>query len=265
MTSADRDQLKRTFDRDAELYDQARPGYPEQIFDDLLAFACLGPEAIVLEVGCGTGQASQALAQRAYRLVCLELGNQLATVARRKLAPFPRVEVVTSAFESWESGGQVFDMVFAASSWHWLNPEVRYEKAARLLRPSGALAILSCGHTFPDGFDPFFTEIQGCYEGLGEPRLDWPPPRPDQVPDQREEIERSGVFKIVEIKRYVWTVDYSADSYIDLLNTYSGHNAWPQWKRDRLHREVRRLIGERPEGWIRKHYLSILHVSRLVP
>ena len=112
---------------------------------------------------------------------------------------------------------------------------------------------------------PFFTGIQGCYEGLGEPRLDWPPPRPDQVPDQREEIERSGVFKIVEIKRYVWTVDYSADSYIDLLNTYSGHIAWPQWKRDRLHREVRRLIGERPEGWIRKHYLSILHVSRLVP
>ena len=71
MTSADREQLKRTFDRDAELYDQARPGYPEQIFDDLLAFACLGPEAIVLEVGCGAGQASQALAQRAYRLVCL--------------------------------------------------------------------------------------------------------------------------------------------------------------------------------------------------
>jgi len=99
-------------------------------------------------------QASQALAQRAYRLVCLELGNQLATVARRKLAPFPRVEVVTSAFESWESGGQVFDMVFAASSWHWLNPEVRYEKGARLLKPSGALAILSCGHTLPDGFDP---------------------------------------------------------------------------------------------------------------
>jgi len=44
------------------------------------------------------------------------------------------------------------------------------------------------------------------------------------------------VFKIVEIKRYVWTVDYSADSYIDLLNTYSGHIAWPQWKRDRRHK-----------------------------
>ena len=60
-------------------------------------------------------------------------------------------------------------------------------------------------------------------------------------------------FKIVEIKRYVWTIDHSAYSYIDLLNTYSGHIAWPQWKRDKLHREVRKLIGERPEGRIRKH------------
>src|SRR5215469_13446457 len=231
MTSADREQLKRTFDRDAELYDQARPGYPEQIFDDLLAFACLGPEAIVLEVGCGTGQASQALAQRAYRLVCLELGNQLATVARSKLAPFPRGRSGHVCLRILGVGRVSVRHGIAASSWHWLNPEVRYEKGARLLKPSGALAILSCGHTFPDGFDPFFTEIQSCYEGLGEPRLDWPPPRPDQVPDQREEIERSGVFKIVEIKRYVWTVDYSADSYIALLNTYSGHNAWPQWKR----------------------------------
>ena len=165
MTSADRDQLKRTFDRDAELYDQARPGYREQIFDDLLAFACLGPEAIVLEVGCGTGQASQALAQRAYRLVCLELGNQLATVARSKLAPFPRVEVITSAFESWESGGQVFDMVFAASSWHWLNPEVRYEKGARLLKPSGALAILSCATHFQTVSTPSLQKFRVVTKG----------------------------------------------------------------------------------------------------
>ena len=51
------------------------------------------------------------------------------------------------------------------------------------------------------------------------------PQDPINSPTKREEIERSGVFNIVEIKRYVWTVDYSADSYIDLLNTYSGHNA----------------------------------------
>ena len=265
MSGAHREKLKRTFDQDAELYDKARPCYPAQIFDDLHGLACLGPEAMVLEVGCGTGQASLALTQKGYRLVCLELGEQLAAVARRKLAGLPRVEVVTSAFESWDPRGLVFDMVFAASSWHWLDSDVRYEKAARLLEPAGALVILSGGQAFPDDFDPFFTEIQSCYEGLGEPRLDWPPPRPDQIPDQREEIEKSGLFEIVEVRRYVWSIDYSAESYIDLLDTYSGHIVWPQWKRDKLHAEVRKLISKRPEERIRMHYLSILHVCRLIP
>ena len=45
------------------------------------------------------------------------------------------------------------------------------------------------------------------------------------------------------VKRLVWTVDYTVDSYIDVLNTYSNHIAWEQWKRDKLYAEVRRLIA----------------------
>lgn len=258
-----REALRRTFNQDAELYDRARPRYPEQIFDDLFALSGLNSRATVLEVGCGTGQATRPLAARGCRVVCIELGENLAAVARRNLAKFSRVEVITAAFESWKSREAIFDMVFAATSWHWLDPEVRYEKAARLLKPAGILAVLcGGGHAFPDGFDPFFTEIQKCYEALGEPHLAWPPPRPDQVPDWQEEIERSGLFKVVGVKRYVWPVYYTADTYIDVLNTYSGHIAWDRWKRERLFSEVRRLIGARPSATIRKHYLDILHVAR---
>jgi SAM-dependent methyltransferase len=261
--AADRDKLKQTFDQAAELYDRSRPDYPEQIFEDLFALAGLERGAAVLELGCGTGQATRHLAERGCRVVCIELGENLAAVARRKLGQFPRVEVVTSAFESWKPRGSTFDMVFAAMSWHWLNPQVRYQKTARVLKAAGVLAILDGGHACPDGFDPFFTEIQRCYEAIGEPHLEWPPPRPDQAPDRREEIECSGLFEIVGVKRYVWTVDYSAETYIDVLNTYSGHIAWEQWRRDKLYAEIRRLIGQRSERRIRKHYLGILHVCRL--
>jgi SAM-dependent methyltransferase len=263
MADADRDKLKTTFNQDAELYDNARPDYPEQIFDDLFAMGGLASGAAVLELGCGTGQATRHIAGRGCRVVCIELGASLAAVARRNLEPFPRVEVITSAFESWEPRASVFDMVFASSSWHWLDPEVRYAKAARVLKPAGILAIVDNGHAFPDGFDPFFTEIQKCYEAIGEPHLEWPP-RPEDEPDRREEIERTGLFKVVGVKRCVWPVDYSADTYIDVLNTYSGHIAWEQSKRDKLYADVRRLIAQRPEGRIRKHYLSILHVCRRI-
>lgn len=264
MAGFDRDQLKRTFDSAAELYDRARPDCPDEIFDDLFAISGLEPSALaVLELGCGTGIATRHLAQRGCRIVALELGANLAAVARRNLASLPQVEVVTSAVESWEPRDALFDMVFAANCWHWFDPAVRYDKAARLLKPAGVLTILdSGGHAFPDGFDPFFTEIQRCYEALGEPALQWPPPPPDQAPDRREDIERSGLFEVVGIKRSVWAVDYTADTYIDVLNTYSGHIAMEQWQRDKLYAEVRRLIAQRPKAQIRKHHLSILHVCR---
>lgn len=264
MANNNRETLKRTFDQAAELYDKARPRYPDEIFHDLFTIDRLSSGSDVLEIGCGTGQATRDLARRARRVTCIELGENLATLARRELALFSNVDVITSPFESWESRHARFDLVFAASSWHWLHPEVRYSKSASVLKPGGILAIVDSGHAFPDGFDPFFSEIQRSYEAIGEPHLEWPPLRPEQESDRREEIERTGLFEIVSIKRYVWPVDYSADTYIDMLNTYSGHIAWEQWKRDQLYAEIRRFIGQRTDGRIRKHYLSIVQTARRV-
>lgn len=252
-----------TFDQIAALYDRARPNYPEQLFDDLFAVGSLGPGTKILEIGCGTGQASRPLAQRGCRLMCVELGERLSEIARCNLIAFPLAEVITASFDTWEPSAVGFDMVFAASAWHWLNPSKRYSNAARLLQPTGQLALVTGGHAFPKGFDPFFTEVQGCYDAIGEGLGKWPPQLPEEIPDERQAIEESGLFADVRIRRYLWTVDYTADSYLDLLNTYSGHIAMNQSKRDVLYAEIRRRISARPSGLIRKDYLSILHVARL--
>src|SRR5215813_13252791 len=163
MAESNRDALRRTFDQDADLYDKARPGYPAEVFDDLFAIARLTSASSILEIGCGTGQATRALARRGCRIVCVELGANMAAVARRNLAQFPGLEVITSDFESWDPRDTDFDLVIAATSWHWVDPEIRYQKAAQILAPGGTLAILDGGHACPPGFDPFFTEIQKCY------------------------------------------------------------------------------------------------------
>ena len=67
---ADPGRLRSTFDAVATLYDQARPGHPERLFDDLASLSGTEPGAKVLEIGCGTAQATVPLARRGYHVLC---------------------------------------------------------------------------------------------------------------------------------------------------------------------------------------------------
>ena len=260
MTNWDREQLRRTFDGAAELYDKARPGYPEALFDDLIEAGGLGPDARLLEIGCGTGQATRALARRGHNILCLELGEALSAVGRRKLAPYPRVRVVTSSFEAWDPNGSSFDLVLAATSWHWVDPSTRYVKAAAALKPAGALAIITTHHVLPDDGDSFFVEIQDAYDAIGE--ADSPPPSPEEVGDDRADIEGSNLFGDVRVYRHLWEQTYAADDYLALLDTYSGHRLMAPAARDPLYEDIHRRIQARRNKRVRKHYLAILHVAR---
>jgi SAM-dependent methyltransferase len=255
----DDDRLRRTFDEDAELYDRRRPGYPAALIGDLVDLGGLEKGAAILEIGCGTGQATRSLAPPGYKITCIELGQHLAAVARARLATYRNVSVVTAAFETWDPAGSSFDMVLAATSWHWLDPKLRYAKAAAILRRRGSLAIITTHHVLPEHGDDFFREVQTAYAAIGQG--DPPPPPPDAVPDSREEIEAGGSFTDVRVRRYLWSESYSADDYIALLDTYSGHRAMAPAQRRRLYDEIRFLIRRRPGGRVRKHYLFALHVA----
>jgi SAM-dependent methyltransferase len=251
-----------TFDQVADLYASARREIPDEIIRDLFDLAGIEPAgARMLEIGCGTGQATLPLARRGCRVACIEMGANLARIARRNLAGFPLVEIVNARFEDWEPDGAVFDIVFAATSWHWLDPRLRYAKAAALLKPSGVLAFTMGGHAFPPGFDTFFTEIQPCYEAIGWDALPSPPPTLEATSNLGDEIERSGYFDRVSIERYLWVEEFTADEYVAMMGTASDHILIEPEKREWLFAQMRRLIDARPGGRIRKHNLAILHVA----
>ncbi len=106
-------------------------------------------------------KATLPLARRGYTMTCVELGPALASAARQNLAGFPEVEVIEGAFETFDPPAtDPFDLVFAATAWHWLDPTIRYRRAWELLRSGGHLAIWSASHVFPQGGDPIFAELQ---------------------------------------------------------------------------------------------------------
>ena len=258
-----RHRLRETFEEVPELYDRARPGYPGELFDDLTALARLRPGARLLEIGCGTGKATVALADRGFEVVCVELGAGLARVARANLAAYPGVEVVRARFETWEPEG-VFDAVVSFTAFHWIDPDVRYEKSARVLRDGGMLAVVDSRHVLPDARDRFWVDVQEDYDAVVPGDNGPPPPHPDDLAGSSEEIERSGRFRTIATRRYVWTVRYTAEEYLAVLDTYSGHRALPAEQRTRLYERIRGRIATQPEETVVKTYLTTLDVAERV-
>ncbi|MYR40396.1 methyltransferase domain-containing protein [Streptomyces sp. SID4944] len=262
-----RELLARIFDEDAELYDRARPGYPPELYEDLGRLAGAGPGSRVLEVGCGTGQATVPLAARGCRVTAVDAGPRMAAIARRNLAGAGfgpgEAEVVTARFEEWPLPGEPYDVVVSATAFHWIDPAVRTVRAADALRPGGALAVVRGQHV-RGGTEEFFVEVQRCYERF-DPRTPpglRPPAAADvDGSDHVQEVADSGRFGPTVLRRYEQDLTFTTSGYLELLRTFSGHRALPESARDELLGCIEALIERRYGGTVTKRYLIELAVS----
>ncbi len=262
MSDDRRTLLARTFDDDAERYAARRPGYPAALVARIAEYGRLGPDARVLEIAPGTGQATRALAERGWAVRGVELGARMAAVARRELAGFPRVEIVTGAFEEQPPPAAPFDAVVCATAWHWLDPAVRMQRAAAALRPGGVLAVIWTHHV-RGGSAEFFADSQACYRDVfpGTPFAFTVPDEAGLDPSTAEQAAAAD-FTDVQDHRFPLEVGYTADEYIDLLRTYSDTAALDPAARERFLGCIRRLLDDRHGGRVVKRYLFELVLAR---
>lgn len=223
MGDTTRRHLRGGFDLAAEDYQRTRPVCPPQLFDDLIQYAGLKVGDRVVEIGCGTGQATIPLAERGLAVIAVELGAELATITRRRLAGIPAAEVVTCSFEEWQPpdalSGAV-DAVVAFNSLHWIDPELRFTKPYGLLRPGGAMAVAGCVRAQPEDAGRFWTDVQADYRAVGYEGD--PPPPPEQISPWRFPREASSLFREVASLLYPFEARYSPDEYLANLATQSG-------------------------------------------
>jgi len=257
-----RHDLRETFGEVPELYDRARPVYPRALFDDLVELTGLPKGGRILEIGPGTGQATLPLAQRDFQIMGIELGEGLASVARRKLQSYPKVQIVNETFEAWTPLEEPFDAVVAFTAFHWIDPDVRFKKAAEILRAEGALAIVATNHVRVAAGDQFWARVQEDYDAIDPNDDNAPPPLPEDVTDSSDEIAAGGYFQNVAARRYLWDVVYTADEYIDVLDTYSGNRRIEPERRQRLYGAIRQRIEARPDRKVTKTYLATLNVAQ---
>ena len=133
-------ELKQSFDNVADEYDKYRDGYDAELIADIKKISGLKKDSALCEIGAGTGQASLQFASDASQLVCIEPGSNLADKLRSNLSSFDTVTVQNVTFEEAKVEASSFDLVYAAQSFHWVDPEVGYMKVAKILKPGGWFA-----------------------------------------------------------------------------------------------------------------------------
>lgn len=261
LDEADRLERRRTFEVDAERYAARRPGYPAALFGRLATYGGLGAGARVLEVAPGTGQATTSMAELSWSVTAVELGADLARVARRTLARYDGVEVVTGAFEGWPLPAEPFDAVVCATAWHWLDPVTRLPKAVRALRPGGTVAVVWTHHV-AGGSEDFFARAQDCYRRWdpGAPEDEVLPSEDDLAPST-DELLASPLVTDVESHRFPVELTYSRAAYLDLLRTYSPTIRLTEQARGALLDCVGRLVDDQG-GQVTKRYLFELLLAR---
>jgi SAM-dependent methyltransferase len=216
----------------------------------------------VLEIGCGTGQATVSLARRGCSVVAVDLGTRLAEAAQRNLAPYPNARVVVDTFEDWLLPEEPFDVVVAFSSFHWVDVDVGVAKVAAALRTGGSFATIDTDHV-AGGTDPFFVDVQECYER-------WDPTTPPGLRLSRAVVyavdaDPAGSFGPAQLRRYETDIAYATAAYLDVLQTYSPTRALDDVARAGLLACIGSLIDERYGGLVVKRYLRTMRVWRRMP
>ncbi len=259
--------LRQTFNGNADAYEAWRPGYPDQLFADITFISGIPDGGEIIEVGCGTGQATASLLGRGYKVTAVELGANLAEFAKRKLAQFSEFEVITSAFECAPLIESKYDLLVSATAFHWVDPKLGYEKAWSCLRPEGVIALFWNEHVEGSPPEPFFEAVQELYEQVvPEQSVRYKGLlRPDkllELKDYAQEIRASGLFGPVTTRTYQWDVTYDTSSYIGLLRTFSDMIALEEDKREDLLDKIANLIDTKLAGKIVKTYLTVLHLAK---
>jgi len=249
------------FDEAAACYDRVRPGYPERAIEEARTLAHLDEDSRILEIGCGTGQATLPFARLGMSILAIEPGPSLARLAQARLTGFPKVEVVLSDFESLDPESGPFDAVMAASVFPWLDPETRITKSAHLIREGGALILLTNVQRL--SFEGFFDRAQHLLRAHAP---EWPEPSRhptwEQIPDQIEEVDEMGLFETVAVSSYDWRVTYPRDRYIEFLRTDPVYRSLGDAKMAALLKELGGLVDREFEGRVVTPFRTILHVAR---
>jgi ubiquinone/menaquinone biosynthesis C-methylase UbiE len=206
-------ELKEAFGNISNLYDTTRPSYPKQLVNDILNISRIPPKGKILEIGCGSGKATVLFAQKRYNITALDISGELVSIAKKNLSQLPNIQFIISQFEDADLPSNYYDLVISAQSFHWIEPDIGFQKVYDVLKDAGYLALFWNLRRYESS--ELLLKIKKLYE---KHCPDYSPGAANKV---MRDLANCELFEQIQTKEYLMNIQYTREEYINLTKTYS--------------------------------------------
>ena len=235
-------ELKFKFNEDEVNYDMYRPGYPNELFQNIIAYSNMKNDSKLLEIGIGTGQATLPFLELGCDVTAIEIGDRLSKFVDEKYKDYPKFKVINDNFMNLNINDKSLDMVYSATAFHWLPVEERCRKVFDSLK-SGSTVALFWNHPFTcrenDITNIYSKRVYDKYRPSNKKQTEFCLEDCDKY---TSELALAG-FVNIQCKLYKRVRCLTVDEYIHLLNTYSDHHALPDDIKTKFEKEMRDTLN----------------------
>lgn len=236
--------MENTFEKNFNDYISVRPSYPKSLFRNFSQYCQLSEKSDCLEIGAGHGIATEIINSLwKPQIIALEPGESLYKYAKARLNKFHNIQFIQTTFEEYIPQKNL-DCIYAATSFHWINPTVKFQKSWELLKSHGILFLF---WNYFDLKDPDIrNEIQEIYEKYHPKEykaIDQRKSIQNKINSRKEEIDNSGYFTHLNHFEIRNPIRFSANQYVKLLKTFP-NNSYPELKIRPFFEAVRRYIKD---------------------
>lgn len=248
---------RKVFDLIPEEFDKWRPRYCPEAFADIIFYADLKPGKKMLEIGPGTGQATEPLLKTGCDYVGIELGENLWKFTKEKFSAYPNCKLINGDFCTYDFGDEKFDMIFSAATIQWIPEEIAFSRCFDLLKPGGCLIMIAniTNDSFRNSLE-LIKEKDAVYEAYFKPE------NPYNRKINKENVVNYG-FSPVEVSNFEYDRDMTAEEFAHLTMTHADHITLQEPNRTKLINGLVEVINRHGGVWKKHDRVNVVKTKKL--
>jgi len=218
-----------------EEFDKWRTRYCNELFADVINRSKLGVGKNVLEIGPGTGQATEPILKTGCSYFAIELGENFTQNMRNKYSSLDNFQIVNADFETYEFEKNKYDLVYSAATIQWIPEKIAFSKTYDMLKPDGTFAMFMTVTDYKSANENLYEKIQDVYNEYFKPET----PYTQQM--EYKNVANYG-FVDFECRHYHKIREYNADEFVSWTRIMAPHLTLKEPDKSKFYSGIRGAI-----------------------